>query len=299
MLPIERGGTLVAVRGQQQARAYPRHRRTRDHDPARPHCRSAPGRRPLSRLPLRARRRPQKRSSVRCARRTGSSRSCSPERSRVARSLGSVKVGVVACYELGHQPLHVATVAACLRAPRARRPLRRPVRRPVGRRPGGLGRPSRDSRCRCTPRCGSARRTIESLHAERPDLPDLGFGLYAPVLVDVATRVVAGETDESVVAWVEDRLADSIVHLGRGDAGAGSRPARDLLPPLDRYVRLVVGVERRIVASTEASHGCAHRCRHCPVPVVYDGRIRIVDGRLGARRRRATGLRGRPAPHLR
>jgi hypothetical protein len=26
----------------------------------------------------------------------------------------------------------------------------------------------------------------------------------------------------------------------------------------------------------EASHGCVHRCRHCPVPAVYDGRIRIV-----------------------
>ena len=27
----------------------------------------------------------------------------------------------------------------------------------------------------------------------------------------------------------------------------------------------------------EASHGCVHRCRHCPVPTVYDGRIRVVQ----------------------
>ncbi len=27
----------------------------------------------------------------------------------------------------------------------------------------------------------------------------------------------------------------------------------------------------------EASHGCVHRCRHCPVPTVYDGRIRVVE----------------------
>jgi hypothetical protein len=53
-------------------------------------------------------------------------------------------------------------------------------------------------------------------------------------------------------------------------------PARDLLPPLDRYARLAVGDEERAVGYVEASHGCAHRCRHCPVPVVYDGRIRIV-----------------------
>ena len=26
----------------------------------------------------------------------------------------------------------------------------------------------------------------------------------------------------------------------------------------------------------EASHGCSHRCQHCPLPVVYDGRLRVV-----------------------
>jgi hypothetical protein len=31
------------------------------------------------------------------------------------------------------------------------------------------------------------------------------------------------------------------------------------------------------VGYTEASHGCRHRCRHCPLPVVYDGRYRIVQ----------------------
>ena len=54
-------------------------------------------------------------------------------------------------------------------------------------------------------------------------------------------------------------------------------PARDLLPPLERYARLVQAGEEHLVASVEASRGCAHRCRHCPVPVVYDGRIRIND----------------------
>ena len=26
-----------------------------------------------------------------------------------------------------------------------------------------------------------------------------------------------------------------------------------------------------------ASRGCSHRCRHCPVPVIYDGRVRTVE----------------------
>ena len=38
----------------------------------------------------------------------------------------------------------------------------------------------------------------------------------------------------------------------------------------------MLGSERRLVGYVEASHGCAHRCRHCPVPVVYDGRTRLV-----------------------
>ena len=35
--------------------------------------------------------------------------------------------------------------------------------------------------------------------------------------------------------------------------------------------------EERLVGYVEASHGCVHRCRHCPIPAVYDGRIRVVQ----------------------
>jgi hypothetical protein len=58
---------------------------------------------------------------------------------------------------------------------------------------------------------------------------------------------------------------------------APAPPARDLLPPPDRYAHLLRDGIRIPVAATDASIGCAHRCRHCPVPVVYDGRIRIND----------------------
>ncbi|HDL42163.1 MAG TPA: radical SAM protein, partial [Actinobacteria bacterium] len=55
------------------------------------------------------------------------------------------------------------------------------------------------------------------------------------------------------------------------------RPARDLLPPLEKYARLALGDEQRLVGAVEASHGCLHMCRHCPIPSVYEGRLRIVD----------------------
>ncbi len=82
------------------------------------------------------------------------------------------------------------------------------------------------------------------------DKPVHAFGLYAEQCHDFATPV---EWDAPVL------------------------PSRDLLPPLDRYARLVIDDEQRLVGSVLASHGCAHRCRHCPVPVVFDGRVRRVD----------------------
>ena len=53
----------------------------------------------------------------------------------------------------------------------------------------------------------------------------------------------------------------------RGSCSPGSRATPSL----------AVGGEERLVGYVEASHGCVHRCRHCPVPAVYDGRIRIVQ----------------------
>ena len=85
--------------------------------------------------------------------------------------------------------------------------------------------------------------------AQGIDTPVLCFGLYAGQCADFATAV----------DW---------------DAAL---PDRDLLPPLDRYTRLEIGGEQQLVGGVLASHGCAHRCRHCPVPVVFDGRIRRVD----------------------
>jgi hypothetical protein len=81
------------------------------------------------------------------------------------------------------------------------------------------------------------------------DRPVRAFGLYAGQCNDFATPV----------EWGADL------------------PARDLLPPLDRYARLAIGNGERLVGAVLATHGCAHRCRHCPVPVVFDGRVRRVD----------------------
>ncbi len=53
-------------------------------------------------------------------------------------------------------------------------------------------------------------------------------------------------------------------------------PDRHGLPALTTYATLQWGSERRTVGYTEASRGCKHRCRHCPIVPVYDGRFRVV-----------------------
>lgn len=55
-------------------------------------------------------------------------------------------------------------------------------------------------------------------------------------------------------------------------------PERAELPPLAEYAHLVLpGGEHRAVGYTEASRGCKHLCRHCPIVPVYGGVFRIVQ----------------------
>jgi len=55
-------------------------------------------------------------------------------------------------------------------------------------------------------------------------------------------------------------------------------PDRTDLPPLSRYASLQLpDGSRRTVGYTEASRGCKHVCRHCPVVPIYNGQFRIVS----------------------
>ena len=47
---------------------------------------------------------------------------------------------------------------------------------------------------------------------------------------------------------------------------------------LEKYARLTMPDGRaRTVGYTEASRGCKHLCRHCPIVPVYGGVFRVVD----------------------
>jgi radical SAM superfamily enzyme YgiQ (UPF0313 family) len=55
-------------------------------------------------------------------------------------------------------------------------------------------------------------------------------------------------------------------------------PDRAGLAPIAKYAHLIVpGDGFRLVGSTEASRGCKHLCRHCPIVPVYNGVFRVVE----------------------
>jgi radical SAM superfamily enzyme YgiQ (UPF0313 family) len=188
-----------------------------------------------------------------------------------------MRILIVASYELGHQPLGVAAPASLLRSRGHEvRTLDLSMEQWDRELVEWADRIAFSVPMHTASRI--ARRAIAAARSQRPDLPIACFGLYALTMGDVADSVIAGETDQALAAWIDGGDARSVVDLGRHAAVPGRPlPARDLLPSLDRYARLAVDGQERVVGYVEASHGCSHRCRHCPVPVVYDGRLRIVD----------------------
>jgi radical SAM superfamily enzyme YgiQ (UPF0313 family) len=189
-----------------------------------------------------------------------------------------MRVLLVSCYELGHQPLHVASPAAFLRA--AGHEVRgvdlavEPLDNGAvdWAEMVGVAVPMHTAMRLAVP-------VVERVRARRGRGVVIAvYGLYAPLCARVHTdgtvdHAVGGEYEEELV-----RIADGIPS-GRTvvlDRLRFPTPARDLLPPLESYARLLVGGEERLAAAVDATRGCVHRCRHCPVPAVYDGRIRVV-----------------------
>ena len=124
---------------------------------------------------------------------------------------------------------------------------------------------------------------IDRVRAVNPRSRLVAYGLYAPLNEGLlrargVAHVLGGEFEEDLVRCV----LGSVPAVSHRDAPVIPRlefvvPDRHGLLPLSRYATLQVGDERRTAGYTEASRGCKHRCRHCPIVPVYDGRFRVVS----------------------
>jgi radical SAM superfamily enzyme YgiQ (UPF0313 family) len=115
------------------------------------------------------------------------------------------------------------------------------------------------------------------------------YGLYAAMNADYLQRlgahtILSGEFETDLLRLVQHLQAESTIAtpLSRVSVSLERQqfqvPDRQGLPPLSSYAHLIIGPEeRRVVGYTEASRGCKHVCRHCPIVPVYQGRFRIVQ----------------------
>jgi radical SAM superfamily enzyme YgiQ (UPF0313 family) len=132
-----------------------------------------------------------------------------------------------------------------------------------------------------------AAQVVPRVRAANPCAHLCFYGLYASPNEDYLRRL-GGRT--ILGGEFESGLVELARRLGRGTAASDPPlpvvslerqrfvvPRRDGLPALDRYARLESGEGSRSVGYTEASRGCKYSCRHCPVVPVYGGRFRVVD----------------------
>ena len=200
-----------------------------------------------------------------------------------------MKILLISTYELGRQPFGLASPAAWLRKREhqvtcldlSRQALSEQVVLEAG------------LIAFYVPMHTATRLTLELLEPIRRSNPSAhlcAYGLYAPLAAESlhaagVESLFGGEFEQALVdlaehlsglsAFPQIHPLDSNVSLARLRFVT---PDRSDLPSLKNYAHLVMPAgEHRLVGYTEASRGCKHLCRHCPIVPVYNGVFRIVD----------------------
>jgi radical SAM superfamily enzyme YgiQ (UPF0313 family) len=197
-----------------------------------------------------------------------------------------LKVFLLSTYELGRQPFGLASPAAWLRkrghAVRCCDSSRQPLEESALR--------EAELIVFYLPMHTATRlalRWLPALRVQNPKAYLCACGLYAPLneahLRAAGFSSVLGPEFEEDLVQLADALSSGGTH--RQEESAGKKiprlsfqvPDRGDLPALRTYAHVVLsnGVHRT-VGYTEASRGCKHLCRHCPVVPVYAGQFRVV-----------------------
>ena len=119
---------------------------------------------------------------------------------------------------------------------------------------------------------------IERIRRVNPGARLCCFGLYAPLNADLlrdlgVQSILGGEFEAELVRFVGGGPPQTLISLERL---AFQVPDRSGLPSLKRYPALRHGKARKVAGYVEASRGCKHMCRHCPVVPVYNGTFRVI-----------------------
>ncbi len=215
-----------------------------------------------------------------------------------------MNVLLISTYELGHQPFGLASPAAWLRD-RGHRvtalDLSRQELDELAVREASL--------IACfIPMHTAARLTlalVPGLRALNPSAELCVYGLYASLTEESFRQLgvrhfFGGEFEQPLAAFADSLASASPSNPPGIESSLRSRfdlsdvpaapasvslrrqkfltPDRSGLPHLARYARVILPEGgHRVAGYTEASRGCKHLCRHCPIVPVYNGIFRIVD----------------------
>jgi radical SAM superfamily enzyme YgiQ (UPF0313 family) len=189
-----------------------------------------------------------------------------------------VKVVLLSTYELGRQPFGLASPAAWLRAAGHHVTVADLACGPLP----GAEIDQADLIAFYLPMHTATRlflRVVERVQAANPWAHLCAYGLYAPLNAPMLRRVgiasiLGGEFEHGLAELASGHCGNGLVSLERQQFLV---PDRAGLPPLGAYARLVADGGQKVVGYTEASRGCKHLCRHCPVVPVYRGAFRVVQ----------------------
>jgi radical SAM superfamily enzyme YgiQ (UPF0313 family) len=131
---------------------------------------------------------------------------------------------------------------------------------------------------------------VETVRRINPAALVCAYGLYAPLNAEWlrslgVDAIFGGEFEADLTEWARARVGRNV---GPATIAGPARsalprlrflvPSRRGLPPLARYATLQRPDGARALAGyTEATRGCKHLCRHCPVVPIYDGQFRTVQ----------------------
>ena len=137
---------------------------------------------------------------------------------------------------------------------------------------------------------------IERVRRVNPTARLCAYGLYAPLnagwLRERGVHDVLGPEAEGDLVQLVEQCGATLYGSPDGPQGSAPhqaevsphlarlsfiQPDRSSLSPLERYASLQMpDGSLRVMGSTDATRGCKHLCRHCPIVPVYQGQFRVV-----------------------